>query len=231
MCWSAGVSAAFAICHLATAAIVVKHCRWRSHTGAVFIRFCWFYALMELLQMLQWLTLSYRAVNTLLTIGAYALIWLQPVLLTVFVDPGEYPSVRVVLQFMAWLTATMAMASLTLATATGHRFAGVDALSESTNYGPQTTTCPGQQFGHLAWHFNVWSLEYTPNYAMYLVLIVTAFRFYGDALKRTVALGWTLTLVAAVVRVGTSLELPAYWCLLSVFVDPLIVWHVLKKRQ
>lgn len=228
MCWSTQISLAFGLCHLLTAACV--YYKKKSHYKD-FLLFLGFYTLMEFFQAAQWVygdimptsTFGYlncSLTNTVFTSCAYALIWFQPILFAGITHISYRPFSSIVV-----LTAFWAMISLALGFWKTPTY-----LIPDSNYGLSTCTEIGP-YGHLAWRFAPISVKYTPNDYVYVILIVVSiYESYYSRIKWTIGLGWLLTMIASIASVGSGSDLPAYWCMLSVFVDLPILYDIFLRN-
>ena len=236
MCWSLEVSLSFACVHLFSACYVAWH---RPPHTREFLRFILFYFVMEVLQAVEWfvgvdsnMSRSCSSTNTFLTIIAYLLIWLQPVLFASFSCKHDN---RFVWYYSLY---TLAVAVVNLILGFGEKDIGLRSMSqnEKNNYGEHTCTYRGDQ-NHLVWKFAVPSFNYLPTHYVYHSLILLTFIFHYDrVLQSTVALGWMSTFFVSLWFVGTvNAELTSYWCLLSIFADiPILIYtarHASKKTD
>lgn len=186
-----------------------------------YLLFTEFYLVMEVFQAFQWYWLDFEDiscsyVNRWSTVFAYILIWWQPYL---FVQMGEQLNLRLNyarnLSLFTLLYAFILLMFGLNTTPTYHL--------PGSNFGTSTYTDIGSH-GHLAWYFSPLSIVYGPTFFVYLALILNLIWVYPSELKYTVGLGWLITLILSCISVGTSADLPAFWCLLSFFVDiPIII--------
>jgi hypothetical protein len=184
---------------------------------------------MEIFQAFQWLwgdldqstvSTSCSLQNKLFTTFAYFLIWWQPYL---FVQIGEAIGLRLsYARNVGLATLTIALFFLFLG------FFEVPTYNlPKSNFANDTCTLVGP-YGHLGWYFSVKSVIYGPTFFVYFVLIINTLVFYPRILQLTVGLGWLLTLFLSIAIVGVDVDLPAFWCLLSAFVDiPIILRCIL----
>jgi hypothetical protein len=176
---------------------------------------------MELFQAAQWYWLDFESatcssLNKWSTVVAYFLIWWQPYL---FVQMGQRAGMD--------LKYARNLSIFTLVYALALLFAGWEVTPTyqlpNSNFGDFTHTDIGPH-GHLAWYFSPLSIVYGPTFFVYLALIINIIYLYPRVLQSTVGFGWIVTLVMTCVMVGTDPDLPAFWCVLSVFVDiPIII--------
>lgn len=222
MCWNIGVSLAAAFFHVLTGIIVANK---RVPEYRSYLMFTSFFLIMELFQAAQWwqgdVHLGCTVKNRMMTIVAYLLIWLQPLLFVEIGERSRLHAVQVRLQYarrLAVVTVWYAAINLLLGLLTIPKH-----LLPGSSFGHLTCTNVGR-YGHLAWSFAPLSIAYGPTHFVYLALIITTISFYPRPLLMTVGLGWVVTLLTSLYLVGTGVELPAFWCLLSVFVDiPILV--------
>jgi hypothetical protein len=233
MCWSLEVSLAFASVHLLSAAYVAWH---RPLHSRYFLYFLLFYFSMEVLQALEWfvgveshLNRSCSKTNTFLTVIAYTLIWLQPVMFASFSTKRDS---RFVWYYSLY---TLASALINLALGFCEKAAGLKLMSrsEKTNYGQQTCTYQGE-YSHLVWKFSVPSFNYQPTHYVYFSIILLTFLLHYDRiLQLTIGLGWMTTFFVSLWATGgVNAELTSYWCLLSVFADiPILIYTTMHASQ
>lgn len=226
MCWSLEVSLAFASAHLLSAVYVA----WNRppHTRH-FLCFIFFYFCMELLQALEWyvgvdshLGRSCSKTNTFLTIIAYVLIWLQPVMFASFSTKRD--------NHFVWYYSlyTLLSAMINLILGFFEKPLGLELISQSekTNYGEQTCTYRGE-YNHLVWKFAVPSFNYQPTHYVYFSIILLTFILHYDrVLQLTIGVGWMTTFFVSLWATGgVNAELTSFWCLLSIFADiPILVY-------
>jgi hypothetical protein len=222
MCWTPTVSFAFGLFHLFVAFLV-----WRKKNTFYiqFVGFCLFFACMEFLQGFQWIVGTPNrctSTNTFLTVGAYFLVWTQPLLVTWI----GWKSFEKDSYLHGYYTCLFRINCILL-------FFGVWNLMASfflhegehipdTNFMYPTCTLKGD-YGHLDWKWGIYSVDFQPNWAIYWANILTAFFAYPRHLQQTVACGWILSFLVTIFWVGGS-EVASFWCLLSVFADlPILV--------
>lgn len=233
MCWSLKVSLAFAGVHLLSAAYVAWH---RPPHSRYFLQFMLFYFSMEILQALEWfvgveshLNQSCSKTNTFLTVIAYLLIWLQPVMFASFSTKRD--------SHFVWYYSlyTLASAMLNLILGFCEKAAGLElmARSEKTNYGQHTCTYQGE-YDHLVWKFAVPSFNYQPTHYVYFSIILLTFLLHYDrVLQLTIGLGWMTTFFFSLWATGgVNAELTSYWCLLSIFADiPILIYTTIHSKR
>lgn len=239
MCWSVKVSLAFGLVHLLTSYIAYQRGR------ISYVLFTAFYAIMELFQASQWIFgglllpsefghVNCPKINQAFTIGAYFLIWIQPILFGVIgiieskrrLRTGhgtEFTNNAIVLaRFMTITLQSLAVCSWAMFTLISGLFESPSYTIPNSNYGFSTCSEIGPH-GHIGWRFAPLTIKYQPTEFVYMLLIFSSLASYERTHQITLGLGWFLTLVYSASLVGFSVDLPAYWCLLSVFVDPLIL--------
>jgi hypothetical protein len=233
MCWSLEVSLAFASVHLISAAYVAWH---RPPHSRQFLYFIFFYFAMEMLQSLQWLigvetrlNHSCSKSNTFLTIIAYILIWLQPVMFASFSNKRDSHFVW----YYSLYTLVIAMVNLILGFS--EKAIGLEFMSrnEKTNYGEQTCTYLGE-YNHLVWKFAVPSFNYQPtHYVYHSIILLTFILHFNRILQLTIGVGWMTTFFVSLWAIGSvNAELTSYWCLLSIFADiPILIYTTLHSKK
>ena len=229
MCWSINVSLAAALVH-GTTYLVARHQRPPEYRS--YLLFTLFYTTMELFQALQWamgdVETGCTSRNQGFTIIAYILIWIQPLLFVKIGDKTRFHTVRIRLQYgarLATITFWYALLLLGLGLTTEPSW-----VLPNSNYGPTTCTVIGP-YGHLGWQFAPISIVYGPTHFVYVALIVTTIMFYPTVLKLTIGLGWLGTLFVSLYLVGTTIDLPAFWCFLSLFADGPILIRCLRYTR
>lgn len=224
MCWSIQVTVLFLILHLLQAELVR---RLNPRYKPTFLVFIYFYAFMELLQLSQWLMGSVNSctqINKFFTIIAYLLIWLQPVMFSLFgivqTNKFQYYLYSFFMSIFALL-----IACLNMFLSYYNNYAVL--ISSGSNFANETCTYVGQ-YGHLLWKFPIYSLDIQPSYFVYITIILLCILKYPRAIQLTLGLGWFVTLLVSIYMVKGSAELPSFWCLLSVFADiPIIIFSVI----
>lgn len=227
MCWNMEVSIGFGIIHLITFIIVLNK---RPYHYLKFLIFLGFYLIMEWFQALQWyLNVDNQnnkicnLSNTYLTIFSYILIWLQPIMFSSFANQNKFSLCYAIMTFIVCL--------INLFLGFKYPASELDYLTfiGSTNYGNQTCTYKGIH-GHLLWKFKINTITYQPTHYVYYSIIILIIIFqYDNILKSTLGLGWILSLILAIFIRGLNNELPAFWCLLSVFADiPILIYTFIE---
>jgi len=224
MCSSVGISLLAACSHAATWSFVKFY---RPPNDKSYLLFCQFYFVMEVFQAVQW---TWGDVNTCnftnqsMTFIAYILIWWQPYL---FVQMGRVTGLRLTYarNFSLFVFA-FALALL------GYGMMEIPTYNLPTsNFANITCTKVGAH-GHLGWEFSPKSVVYGPTFFVYFATIINTIYFYPRHLQMTIGMGWGLTLFMSMALVGTSVDLPAFWCLLSVFVDlPILIKCYYHRRK
>lgn len=216
MCWSWEISTGAALCHLLLLLImkIEKLSRWEYDVFLIL------FASMEIVLALLHIFLHNYLWNTILTVIAYILIYLQPVAYTLF-------SRNKTLIRLSIITLICALISL-----------GVGFLSTpnyslpNTNYGLCTHTTLDEN-GHHVWSFALKTIQYHPTHYVYLLLIGSAIAEIETELFYTLGLGWLSTLFLTLIWIGLTPSLPAVWCLTSVCVCiPIMIrTYQLKQRK
>lgn len=198
-----------------------------------YVMFVGFYTIMEFLQLVQWVTLTYPITNALLTYVAYILIWAQPVMFSIIAMIPHYRTIPRDLKILFWMsvfTFVYAMTSIMWGGESGRDVTKVCLASLNTNYAMETHTTIGPN-GHLLWLFDVMTLQYQPTHYVYMLLIVTTLLNTRDTiLKSVLSFGWGVTFLVSVSLIGSGPELPSFWCFLSVFANVPILMDVLRSR-
>lgn len=230
MCWSAPVSLAFGLVHCLVGFYVQKRQGPYYREFSIFVGF---YALMEFLQMFQWLIGTHQnLINTTLTVVAYLLIWLQPIMFSLIgvlqtfknQSNGYYHGYYIFALQLSCLILLVALGNLGFGLISGR---GIHI--PNTNFENITCTTIGK-YGHLDWKFGVYSIDFQPTHIMYLLLIMLSVLSYPKGLKCTLGLGWLATFIVSLFLVAGSSEFPAYWCLLSLFADiPIVIYEYTRR--
>lgn len=222
MCWSASVSIGTALLHYTTSYIVSRSTiRYRDQ----YLLFLRFYMVMELLQATQHIIIGIdetcNSFNQVSTVIAYVLIWMQPYLFLSLYE-GSTGSRNIMMYRLVLITLGASVLFLFMGMASD-----IKHYAPNTNY--DTKTCTKYGYGnHLDWRFSVKSIQYSPNYFIYLVAIIVVVAELPTDLFHTLGLGWLITLVMSVAWVGIGPVLPSVWCLNSVFVDIPILYKVVR---
>lgn len=222
MCSNILISLLAGSSHVITAYVAHK---FRPPEYRAYLLFTNFYFIMEVFQASQWFGLNFDTTtcsdfNKWSTVVAYFLIWWQPYL---FVQMGR--EVGINLKYARNLSIFTLIYAMTLL------WAGLEVVPTyelpQSNFANLTHTEVGP-YGHLAWYFSPLSIVYGPTFFVYFALIGNIIWFYPRILQATVGMGWLSTLVMAYALVGTGPDLPAFWCLLSVFADLPIILRCLS---
>ena len=212
MCWNAYVSAAAGLCHLLTILIVITKPNVKYRRS--YLLFLSFYFIMELFQTIQHVTFvddTCTKWNIFTTIIAYILIWIQPSLFYKIYSLAVHPS-RILLR-LTTITFIVAMLSLFVG------FTSTPTYSlPNNNYGNRTCTNHDSN-GHLEWIFALKSIQYSPTYYVYLLLIGVISWEFPFELFMTLTLGWWMALIISLFWVGLTPALASVWCVTSFMVD------------
>jgi hypothetical protein len=227
MCWNFEVSIGFGLIHLVTLLIVWK-CKPEYYRQLMI--FLSFYIIMEWFQAGQWHLGLYHPnysygctrYNTYMTIFAYILIWIQPIMYSSFTSE-KFPL------YYSWMTFIIAMINLIL----GMNYPADEMIyltwKGQTNYGYRTCSYKGT-YGHILWKFSVNTISYQPtHYVYYSIILLTILFYYNRILQLTIGIGWLGSLIATIIIHGVNNELPAFWCLMSCLADIPIVVYCLKS--
>lgn len=236
MCWSLLVTGCFVLADLLCLKLLMvakqdmKKSLERGLRWDCYFVFVSLYTVMELLQFVQWIILSFEyecgTLNVLTTYIAYMLIWLQPVMFSVFVFWSceiyyGMKSTAFLIFYMSYATFLFAMFSILIGNNSSITEGCYSSLN--TNYNVQTCTKIGEN-NHLHWNFNVMTLQYQPTHFVYMLLICSALLIVKNYTFLVLGVGWVLSLITSALLIGTGPELPAFWCLLSVFANiPILV--------
>lgn len=160
--------------------------------------------------------------NTYFTIFAHVLIWLQPIMFSYIgyrTSKHKY--------FFNWfmLVNTAILIYSLFALYQGyyyHNYYKIDnsvfGLSTCTNTGPT---------GHLVWRYKPRSIEYFPNYLMYMIMCFICFIMYDDNRTKIIGIGWFVSLVFTKLILKPDLiEMSSSWCLLSIFGNFIIISYL-----
>lgn len=215
MCWSWQVSSAAAVCHLLLLSIlkVERLGRWEYDVFLIL------FASMEIVLALLHVFLHNHLLNTILTVLAYILIYLQPVAFTLF----SRNKTLIRLSIITLIAALLSLSAGFLSTPT--------YSLPNTNYGLCTQTTLDEN-GHHVWSFALKTIQYHPTHYVYLLLIGAAIYEMKGEILYTLGLGWLLTLIFTLLWIGLTPSLPAVWCLTSVFVCiPIMIRTYLIKKE
>lgn len=155
---------------------------------------------MEFFQALQWKFLN----SVFLTWIAYILIFIQPLLYALISKQNLFLPVNLLILSLIVLTIGL------FKTPTDYIY--------NSNYSNITCTSIGNN-GHLAWRFKVMNINTTPNHFVYILFVGSYILKMNKQLKLTIGIGWILSLIISIIKVKNTIELPAYWCLMSITAD------------
>ena len=200
---------------------------WREY-----LMFGMFYFTMEAYQTLQWLygdvyegdaiagIENCTATNTNFTIVGNILIWLQPILFAyIGYRTTSSPNVKFAkcLLVVGWIVFFYSLISIHAAFHINQYY----QINESI-FGLSTCTNKGET-GHLVWRYKPVSIDYFPNYLMYLIMCIMAFATYDRSETQIIDAGWIVSLVVTKIYLGPSmLEIASSWCLLSIIANCMI---------
>lgn len=231
MCWNVKISLLAAGCHLITL-YFVHISRLTGPIKAGFVHFIVFYFIMEMFQALQWLTANpvdfdqaegdCSQWNQVTTVFAYCLIWYQPYMFSYIADQ-KWTWLRIASVFTFCSTMIQILKPFI------HEYLTEQCRSmillPDTNYYGVTCTYIGK-YGHLDWKFNIQNIAYYPTHFGYFLLVSISILHLHPVHKWTLGLGWFVSLLVTLFLVGFTPELPSFWCLLSVFVSPIIIFYL-----
>lgn len=203
-----------------------------------YLLFGTFYLIMELFQTTQWLygnvydrSLSIGiekcdSVNRNFTLVAHTLIWLQPIMFSyIGYHTNSNKKIFGYFHLMNWIVLLYSLIVLYIGL-DYHDYYHID----NSIYGLSTCTNKGQT-GHLVWKFKPYTIDYFPNYFMYLFLCVLSFVMYDKLETKIIGVGWFVSLVVTKIVLQPSvLELASSWCLLSI-VGNFIIYGYLHLEQ
>jgi len=244
MCWNYEVSLGFSVLYLVinTYYLFRKPPYWREY-----LMFGMFYFIMEAFQTAQWLygnvyipadqtntlanhgTYMCDKTNMQFTVFAHILIWLQPILFSYI---GYRTSNEINKRFLKYLLITDFVVFLYSLLMLYIGFYKYDYYSiDDSIFGLSTCTNQGRT-GHLVWRFKPASIDYFPNYLMYLVMCMLAFFLYDKSQTKIIGYGWLASLVITKLVLRPSLlEIASSWCLLSIIANIMIFVYLQFKRN
>lgn len=216
MCWTAEVSAFFALIHFTTGlAAYSRHVRhWQVYTFSALV-----FGFMELLQAVQWgagvqdfdqRSSTCPIENKILTFCAWLLIWVQPLAFS-YAGYHSMQNGKLKFRFAVWTCLLLILIG-------GFYFSfQEDGLEiEDTNYG-DSCTYRGPQ-GHLLWKFNFHDFEVQPTFLVYGVLCLVTIFMYDAGIAKTITISSFLATYAITwIILGSTPETPSFWCFYSVF--------------
>lgn len=233
MCWNYSVSLIFFIIFLISNSyyVIKKPKYWIEY-----LLFGGFYMNMEIFQTSQWLFGNVREFNSIgfnkcdivninFTIGAHILIWLQPILFS-YIGYRTSHFRRFFYTFLFFNTIIFIYSLIVLYV--GFQQNTFYSIFDS-NFGLSTCTNKGPT-GHLVWKIKPASIDYFPNYFMYLAMCSLSFLMYDKKEIQLIGFGWAISFILTkIILQPTALEMASTWCLLSVFANMLIVgYHMIK---
>lgn len=192
-----------------------------------------FYFVMEAFQTVQWLfgdvrenTLQgvnqYSIINRHFTIFAHLLIWSQPLLFSYI----GYRTAANKKFFFCMIFINYAVLIISLVNLYGGFYRDDYYQINDSVFGLTTCTNVGDT-GHLVWKFKPKSIDYFPNYLMYLVLCLLSFFMYDRSETLIIFYGWSTSLIITkLVLQPVLLELASSWCLLSVIANIMIFIYI-----
>jgi hypothetical protein len=232
MCWNENISFTFFIIFIVTNSyyVIKKPKYWIEY-----LLFGGFYTIMEGFQTLQWLfgqvqefnltgANNCSTINTNFTIVAHILIWLQPILFSYI---GYRTSNKRIFRVLFTINLIIFFYSLIVIYKGFHN--PVFYSIENSIFGTSTCTNAGSK-GHLVWKIKPNSVDYFPNYLMYLTMCSLSFFLYSDKDVRIIGWGWLLALlVTKIILNPTTLEVASTWCLLSIVGNFVIIANQMIK--
>lgn len=243
MCWNYEVSYYFSLLYLV---INVYYLFKRPPYWREYFMFGMFYFIMEVYQTMQWrhgnvyMDDNYMTgvnkcdvINANYTIVAHILIWLQPILFSyIGYRTSNYDNKRFCkyLMYIGWIVLFYSLFSLHAG------FMKYDYYHiDNSIFGSSTCTNQGDT-GHLVWRYKPMSIDYFPNYLMYIVMCILAFLCYDKSQVQIIGLGWIVSLIfTKLILQPTSLEVASSWCLLSIIANIMIFSYIslnpIKKQH
>lgn len=237
MCWNYEVSLGFSLVYLV---INLYYLLRRPPYWFEYFMFGMFYFIMEAYQTLQWLygevelhvsqfgSSSCTPTNTNFTLVAHILIWLQPILFAYIgyrTTTSANKKFATNLLLVSWIVLFYSLVLLQGEDYTGIFDPQYYQISDSI-FGRSTCTSKGAT-GHLVWRYKPTTIDYFPNYLMYLIMCVLAFSTYDRSETRIIAAGWVASLIITKIYLApTILEVASSWCLLSVVANVMIVMYL-----
>ena len=151
--------------------------------------------------------------NTNFTVVAHILIWLQPILFS-YIGFRTSRHNKYFFKVLLWVTGVVLFYSI-FSLYQGHYYQDYYQI-ENSIYGSSTCTNRGPT-GHLVWRFKPRSVDYFPNYLLYLIMCALSFFFYDDIRTQIIGIGWLASLVfTKFILTPTLIEMASSWCLLSI---------------
>jgi hypothetical protein len=155
---------------------------------------------MELFQAAQWMwghVGHCDNINEQFTLFAGALIWTQPLIFSEILK-SAVSRVREYTQLVRFLFIASIIVFIS-----GTK----SIISSCTIIGPHH---------HLAWQFEYRENQLVPNHFTYMVLIGTTLFLSPPRIKYTIGIGWAMSCLYSLWRIGYGIEFASYWCWMSV---------------
>jgi hypothetical protein len=230
MCWNYQVSLIFSGLFLA-----INSYYWyaRPSYWKEYLMFGMFYFVMEAFQTVQWLYGDVREntlqgvnqcsiINRHFTIFSHILIWLQPLLFSYI----GYRTAANKKFFLYMIFINYAVLIISLVNLHGGFYRDDYYQIDNSIFGLTTCTNVGDT-GHLVWRFKPKSIDYFPNYLMYLVMCLLSFIMYDRSETLIIFYGWSISLIITkLVLQPVLLELASSWCLLSIIANIMIFIYI-----
>jgi hypothetical protein len=223
MCWDNRVSLLFSAIFLIInlTYVVIKPHYWKEY-----FLFGTFYFIMEMFQTLQWLygdVGTCTQMNAYFTFMAYLLIWLQPLLFSyIGLRTSRHRRFFVFMTIVNMCVLTTAVYSMYSA-----RCVEVGYDIPNSIFSQRTCTTIGKT-GHLVWKYKVGTVDYAPNYLLYLLLCILSFLMYDRIGTQVVGIGWFICLIITKLVLSPQLlEMASSWCLMSIIANAVIYGYVM----
>ena len=234
MCWNYQVSLAFSGLFLLINYYYYtkKPLYWKEY-----LLFGMFYFTMEAFQTLHWLFGNVHAntltgvnycepINQYFTVVAHILIWLQPVLFSII---GYRTSSNKRFFKLFTLVNLFVLIYSLYSLYAGSKRPDYYSIDDSI-FGNTTCTNRGDT-GHLVWRFKPNSIDYFPNYLMYIVMCSLSFLMYDKMETKIIGVGWISALIVTKIVLWPSLiEMASSWCLLSIVANIIILGYVYLNK-
>lgn len=234
MCWNYQVSLSFSVLFLLINSyyFIKKPLYWKEY-----LLFGMFYFIMEVFQTVQWLSGNVydnslngvnqcNSINEGFTVFAHILIWLQPILFGVIgYRTSQYKTFFRRFIIVNLLVFFYSLYSLTYGFSMDNYYSvdnSIFGLSTCTNVG---------ETGHLVWRFKPASIDFFPNYLMYVVMCSLSFLMYDKPEIQIIGTGWAMSLVVTKLVLWPSiLEMASSWCLLSIVANVIIFVNIQMEK-
>jgi hypothetical protein len=243
MCWTLTASLIFIGIFIGSSILI-----WfiNPKRRVLFIVLMLYFCGMEILQALQWYigdvvddfpsSVACSIVNRVFTYIAFAYVFFQPVLFSliggfayswnrIWISITLLNAIVFLINFGTLLISTQGNIDYPYASLTGGTFTNMTCTVIGPNH-------------KLVWLFKVIDINYTVNFQTYMWLSLVPFLFYNRDLW-SIPISWFVTLlISAFAFPTTSVELPSFWCLLSIISVVVIIvcvviekWYMKRKKN